>query len=301
MQDLLTQIDQTTGLLPQLWFLFSNGGWIVLAGVVIFILYELYIEEIQHQFMARQEWVFLSIRIPKTNQLSTLAVEQIFTQMHAISSNPSFAEKYVEGKTQVVYSLEIVSLGGKTSFIIRAPKKQQELVEAAFYAQYPGAEIGEVQDYLEHFKYDPEATNLELWGAEFTLTEHFTLPIRTYREFEHPSAEIKIIDPLKPLFEGLNAMKPHEMYAVQVLIRPISDDHWKPEGEEKARELILGKGDEHGGSLLGSFLGFMGEILAGVIVFFTPPSEEGHEEKGEDKKPDRHFSKLPDVRSEEHT
>lgn len=223
-----------------LWWFFSHGGWILFVVLTIRVLFEQYMDEIRKQYISTQEWVFLTIRVPKTNELSTLAVEQVFAQMHAIVGNATFAQKYVEGKVPLWYSFEIVSLGGKISFVIRAPKASKDLVEAAFYAQYPEAEVTEVSDYLENFAYDPESSVAEVWGTELVQNTDHALPIKTYRDFEHPTAKDKIVDPLKPLFEAMAKIAPHEFFAYQLVALPIADADWKPKAESKASELIEG-------------------------------------------------------------
>ncbi len=220
------------------WSVFKYGGWLLFVWAVLYILYKMYRGEIEHQFVHSQEWVFLNIKVPKENTTSTLAVESIFGQMHALHSSLTFAHKYVEGKTQLWYSLEIVSLGGKISFIIRAPKKMRELVEASFYAQYSNAEITEVEDYMANIEYDPDTSPFDIWGCEWKLLEDQVIPIKTYKDFEHPTAEEKIIDPLAPHFEALAKMAPYEFYGVQIIIQPLGDNEWKPKGERKVKELI---------------------------------------------------------------
>jgi hypothetical protein len=232
------------GTLGVLWLLFSRGGWAVLVFVVLYMLFKLYMGEIQHQYTHSQEWVFLNIKVPKENLLSTLAVESIFAQMHALHSSITFAGKYVEGKDQLWFSLEIVSLGGKISFVIRTPKKARDLVEAAFYAQYPTAEIAPISDYMENINYDPETSEFDIWGTEWKILEDEVIPIKTYKDFEHQAAEVKIIDPLNAQFEALAKMAPHEFYGIQIIIQPLADPEWKPRGENKVKELI-GEKVEH--------------------------------------------------------
>lgn len=220
-------------------FLFiSKGGWVLFVIGMIYILYRLYISEIREQYLHNQKWIFLSIKVPRENLASTLGVEAIFAQMHSLHVSPTFAEKYVEGQVQLWYSLEIVSLGGNISFVIRLPAKMRHVVEAAIYSQYPDAEIAEIADYFENFHYDPESTtDIEIFGTEWTLTDDEVIPIKTYRDFEHPAAEEKIIDPLAGFFEGLSKMEPHEFFGVQIIIQPLGDDEWKPKGEAKVKEL----------------------------------------------------------------
>lgn len=151
----------------------------------------------------------------------------------------TFAEKYVEGQiSQLWYSFEIISLGGKVSFIIRVPERMRHNAEAAVYSQYPTAEIAEVEDYMRHFKYDPEKTpDVDLFGTEWKMDQSYVIPIKTYKDFEHPAAEEKILDPLSHLFESLAKMEPHEFFGVQILCMPLADEEWKPKSELKVKEL----------------------------------------------------------------
>ncbi len=206
--------------------------------VIIYILYRLYYREIYSQWEHSLEWTYLQIRVPKENLTSTLAVESIFGQMHALHTSLTFANKYVEGKVQQWYSLELISLGGKISFVVRTPKKSKDLVEASFYAQYPDAEMTEIADYMQNLNYDPETSDINIWGAEYKLLDDDVIPIKTYKDFEHPSAEEKIIDPLASQFEALAKMSPHEFYGIQIIIQPLGDAEWKPRGEVKVKQLI---------------------------------------------------------------
>ena len=272
-------VVSAVGLVPgYLWWFFGHGGWLIFVGLTLWVLFQQYLEEIQDQYVKSMEWVFLNIRVPRTNELSTLAVEQAFAQMHAILTKATFAQKYVEGQIQAWYSLEMVSLGGKISFIVRAPKKHKDLVESALYAQYPGAEITEVADYVEKLDYEAETSSIDLWGTELMLVEDAGLPIKTYRDFEHPTAKDKIVDPLKPLFEAMAKMSAHEMFAVQTIILPVADADWKPKGEKKAGEIIEGPRPGHKAFNLLRF-------LAGIIK----PEEHAAAKEG------KNFSVLSDV------
>ncbi len=220
------------------------GKYILIPLFIFFVvsrLWRLYVKILQEEYLKNIEWSFLSVRVPKINELSTLAVEQVFQQIHTIVGSPSFAQKYIEGYVPLWYSFEIVSLGGKISFIVRMPIKYKQLVQSAIYAQYPDAEVTEVKDYLENFKPDLLEKDLELWGTELMLQNDEALPIKTYKDFEHMPAKEKIVDPLRALFEGLANVSGSELFAAQILIEPVKDTVWKPKGEIKARELIAGK------------------------------------------------------------
>ncbi|MCX6797515.1 MAG: hypothetical protein NTX98_03515 [Candidatus Doudnabacteria bacterium] len=217
---------------------FVYGGWVPFMVGLIYMLYYLYIHEIQAHFDRIQQWTFLEIKVPKINISSTLAVESIFSQMHALHRSLTFLERKVEGQFQLWYSLEIISMGGKISFIIRVPKSYTNLVQSAVYSHYPDAEIQEIEDYLKNLKYEGENPDIEIFGTEFKLSESHFIPIRTYEDFEHNVAEEKVIDPLKNLFETLQNLDPWEFFGIQILIRPTQDDEWKPKAKEYINKLI---------------------------------------------------------------
>ncbi len=223
----------------QIYFFFSHGGWALFIAGIMFTLWHEYLEEIQGQFVAGTEWVFLQIFVPKENKASTLAVENIFSQMHALHRSLNWGERFMEGKFQLWYSLEIVSFGGKVSFIIRAPKKAQHMVESAFYSQYPTAEIHEIADYMENFKLNPydDSSPYEFFGTEWKMSQDSVIPIKTYKDFEHPSAEEKIVDPLTNVIETMERVKPHEFLALQIMIQPIQNDEWEERAVRKIKEL----------------------------------------------------------------
>jgi len=230
-------------------------GWVLFViGFIVMFKFE-YMEEIQGQFVASTEWVFLKILVPKENKVSTLAVENIFSQMHVLHSALTFEEKYMQGKFQLWYSLEIISMGGVVSFIIRTPKKTQHLVESAFYSQYPSAEIHVIDDYMENFSLDVYKDNNEydFFGTEWKMKKDSVISMKTYNDFEHPSAEEKIIDPLTNVIETLERIKPHELLSLQILIQPIQNNEWELRAQTKIKELT-GEEIPHSASFIGFLL-----------------------------------------------
>lgn len=227
-------------------FIFEYYGWVIFVIGALYLLWKTYLLEIQHQYVRSNPNIFFQIRVPKDNLASTLAVETIFAQLHSLHVAKTFAEKYVEGHIQLWYSLEIISMGGKISFVIRLPQRMRHVVESAFYAHYPQAEITEVNDYMENFNYDPDDPNCpyEIFGTEWKLSQDDVIPIKTYKEFEHPAAEETVIDPLANFFEGMAKMEPHEFFGTQIIIQPLADEEWMPRGEKKVKELI-GAEPEH--------------------------------------------------------
>lgn len=210
-------------------FVTKYYGWVLFLWGFIFMMWVEYLEEIQGQFVGSTEFIFLKILVPKENKTSTMAVEAIFSQMHALHKSHTFMQKYMEGQVQLWYSLEIVSLGGNVSFLVRVPKKSRSLVESAFYAQYPTAVIAEVEDYMQNFNINPfdEKEVYDIFGTEFKMVNDSVIPLKTYKDFEHPSAEEKIIDPLANLIESMERIAPHEVIALQYLIKPIQNNEFE--------------------------------------------------------------------------
>ena len=160
--------------------------------------------------------------------------------MHAIHSSVTFAQKNLEGRVILPTGMEIVSLGGKISYIVRTYRQYVGLIEASFYAQYPDAEVTEVEDYMAGLTEWNDSSPWDLWGTELVMVKDWAYPLKTYIDLEHMAAEEKIIDPIAPLLEALSKADPHELMAVQFLIRPVADNDWVPHVKEVAQKL---KGD----------------------------------------------------------
>jgi len=159
------------------------------------------------------------------------------SKLHGIYSTPNLIEKWFEGKIQRWFSLEIISKGGNIHFLVRTPEKFRNLVEAQFYAQYPNAEIAEVEDYTAVLPSNIPSKDYDAWGTEFVLTQKDAYPIRTYPYFFEETKEEERIDPLASLSEVLSSLSPEEHIWIQILVRP-TDEKWKDEGERLVEKLI---------------------------------------------------------------
>ncbi|MBI4054320.1 MAG: hypothetical protein HY397_03260 [Candidatus Doudnabacteria bacterium] len=242
-------------------FLVARGGWIFLVLAGLYVAWLLFVEYKQIKFLKSTKWIFLTVDIPKENEQTFLAVEQIFAQLHAIHVNYTFGEKYFHGQVVLWISMEIVSFGGQIKYIFKVPERYRNLFESAFYAHYPDAEIQQVEDYINNVpNYDPKTSYYDVWGAEFKLKKEDAYPIRTYRAFEHQASEV-IVDPLAGVLEALSSCKPYEFMAAQFMIRPV-DEEWKEDARELVKELKGEKKEK-------PKKGFLGSILEGVFSGLT--------------------------------
>jgi len=227
----------TSSPLSVLWFVFKYGGFVFILWAIFFGLRQIWINSRQGKHAAKQEWVYLAIDVPKNNEQSFKAVEQIFTHLAGAARGGDFMDKYWTGYFQPTFSFELVSIEGYIQYIIRSPKLFQDLVEAAIYAQYPEAQITEIEDYTQGI--DPETfkeKGYDLWASQFGLVNDEAYPIKTYPLFEHQMSQLTV-DPLAAILEIFSRMGKGEQAWYQIIVKPGNDD-WKKKSDEKVKDLI---------------------------------------------------------------
>lgn len=220
------------------WWFFLHGGWIAVVIAVIYGIWWVYLDYIQTRFIINTKYVLLAVDVPKENEQTPKAVEHIFSHFHGIYKNPSWLEKYRDGYVQPTITVEIVSIGGYIQFLVRPPEAQRDLVEAAIYAQYPNAEISEVEDYVDQYPVKFPNDKFDMWGAEITLTADQSYPIRTYPMWEHSLTQT-FLDPLASTLEMMGRMKSGEQMWFQLVLRPNSTNAWRQKGLDLINKLIV--------------------------------------------------------------
>lgn len=218
---------------------FLLGLWWLWLPVLLFIIFfQAWIYYIQRKYWQTVNWILLEIKPPKDIERSPKNVESIFAGFWGVYGTVATkAEKYIQGKLQNYFSLEIVGLGGQIRFFIRTPIQFRNLVEAKIYAQYPKAEIQEVEDYTQNLPTGIFGKDWDLWGTVLQLTKPDAYPIRSYAEFTDIQSLQPFIDPMGNLMEVLSKLQRGEQAWVQILVRPVHDD-WKKEGERLVAKLI---------------------------------------------------------------
>ena len=197
--------------------------------------------------------VLLMLEIPKTNDKSELAAEQMFASLHGILRDAK--ELKANGGYQEHLSFEIASVGGRIQFYVWTPKALQSFVEGQIYAQYPQVQIRTTdEDYVTH-----ERQHSVVYTSEITLTDKEFLPIKTFQSFE--------VDPLAGITGTLAKLEDtNEEIWIQMLVRPVQDD-WHKAADSWARSVKAG-----GFNLLG---GGVGKWMAGLLEALWAPPEQG--------------------------
>jgi hypothetical protein len=221
----------------------------------------------------------LAIDIPRVTEQGPRAVENIFSHLAGAHQPASWTEKWIQGRTQDTVSVEIASIEGRVQYYVHTTRTFRDLVEASIYAQYPDAEITEVEDYTKKMptKY-PDAT-WDMFGTEMIPVKPDVYPIRTYPEFEDKvSGEFK--DPLAVLLESFSRLGPGEQAWYQIVLTPIDQKAFRTRGEAMIKKLTGQKIEEKHGAvekIIGAPFKLMSEILAtGGGSAHAPPKKDSN-------------------------
>ncbi len=181
------------------------------------------------------------LEIPRTNDKKELAAEQMLASLHGMLRNKR--ELRFEGGMQDHISLEMVAIGQRIRFYIWTPKHLQPFVEGQIYAQYPTVQIYEqTEDYATR-----KLTQSVVYTSELVLTDHETIPIKTFPSFE--------VDPLAAITATLAKLdEPEEEIWIQIVARPIPDD-WHKRGAKMIKRIQGGGGLFTGSGGTASYVG----------------------------------------------
>jgi len=123
-------------------------------------------------------------------------------------------------------SLEIVAQNKLIYFYVVVPRYLQQYIEQQIQAQYPHAQIEEVEDYnifIPHGK---------VLASRLSLIKPDVFPIKTYRKME--------ADPLNAITNSLSKLKEDEGAVVQIVARP-APKGWYAKGRKVVQEILAGK------------------------------------------------------------
>ncbi len=123
-------------------------------------------------------------------------------------------------------ALEIIAKDGLVKFYAVIPDYIQQYFEQQLHAQYPSAQITEVEDYNIFRPKGAIAT------APLVLTNTWILPLKTYKKMD--------TDPLSGLTNALSKVETTQGAAIQVMMRT-APKKWRYKSMHVAREMQKGK------------------------------------------------------------
>ncbi|MCK5084936.1 MAG: hypothetical protein KAQ64_04755 [Candidatus Pacebacteria bacterium] len=267
--------------------IFYLDWWWLFTPLALWPIFELaWVSYVQEKYIKNIEWKLLEIKIPKEMEKRPKTMEEFFSAIYSSLDVviDTLYDVYLAGMVDIWFSLEIVSIEGDIHFYIRTPIKSLGMIEAQIYAQYPEAEIKEVDDYVTDVPDDIPSKDYELWGTDLKLNKEDAYPLRTYKEFED-QASGEFVDPISNIVEGVSKLQKGEQIWIQILIRAVNDD-WKKEADSLVLKLIgrKEKNKKGGGflSLLASEIVDIGRYT--IFGFFSPQNmmEEGDKKEEKD-------------------
>jgi len=228
------------------WLFFFSVVWVPL--VIFEYAWGIWVRYVRSEWIRKQEKVLLEIKLPQETIKSPQAMELVLLGLYQTGGEGTPIDRYWEGKVRPWFSLELVSIDGDIHFFIWTFKSQRAVVESNIYAQYPGVEVHQADDYTEKIFFDP--AKFDIMGCKFEATSPDPLPIKTYVDYgldKDPDEEFKI-DPIAPLIEFMGTLKKGHQAWVQLVVRahtaektPTNNkypDKWKDESKELIKKII---------------------------------------------------------------
>ena len=192
-------------------------------------------------FIAGLDNMLLEVKFPRDIVKSPRAMEEVLTKLWTDSGETTFFNRVFQGQARPWFSLEMASFGGEVHFYIWCRREWREVVESAMYAQYPMAEITEVEDYTSFLPDKYPNDKYDVFGLEFGLSADDPYPIRMYEEFEYNiTKDLTFNDPMASILENFTRIGKGENLWLHIIIEPTGDT-WKKTGIELVKTIITQK------------------------------------------------------------
>ncbi|MCX6728751.1 MAG: type IV secretion system DNA-binding domain-containing protein [Candidatus Saccharibacteria bacterium] len=193
-------------------FLLQWYVWVPIVIVLLYLTWRNYRKVDEEVIDSESD--LLVLEIPKANDKSELAAEQLFASLHGILRDRE--ELKINRGKQEHLAFEVASIDGQIRFYAWVPRTLRSFVEGQIYSQYPSVQIRVAdEDYVKH-----ESKHSVIYSSEVTLIDSEVLPIKTFQNFE--------VDPLAGITGALAKLESTgEEVWIQILVRPIEDDWHK--------------------------------------------------------------------------
>jgi len=200
-----------------------NILFIILIVVVVVGLFAalVFFMRVKNSFRRKNDRkTILHINVPKNVESGPIVAEQIFATLYGgIIEDISFLQR-VFGKQQDYVSFEIANVDRVIRFFVAFPERLRNLIEGQIYAQYPDAEITEVEDYTVM---KDEAVAKNIVGAELGFYAPDVFPIKRYAQFEDKLTRVPV-DPLSSITSTLTKFdNPGDQAWIQIAVTPLPD------------------------------------------------------------------------------
>ncbi|MEA1929411.1 MAG: hypothetical protein U9M92_00780 [Patescibacteria group bacterium] len=246
-------------LLAQVWDVAIRWAPLWAPIVVIYLAIVMWFRYIRARFLRDKPWVLLEIKLPKQIDKTPQAMELAMGVFYQTRDHGNLLiDGWVKGETRTWFSLEIASFSGDIHFYVRTDKFFKNLIESQLYAQYPGIEIFEVDDYVDNISFGLPGSDWDLWATDYKLAKEDVLPIKTYIDYgmDKIVEEENKVDPMTAMIEYLGTVGANQQVWIQILAMAAKDRYkkegkvfskegWTAQGKRKVDELM--KRDKKGG------------------------------------------------------
>lgn len=212
--------------------------------LAVYWIYQITRQKKKIDFLKDKQYVIFKLLVPKNNEKTPLAAEQMFASLHGIHKPRSAFQDHI--------SFEIISRDRYIEFFVRTPIHLKDFVEGQIYAQYPHVEIIETEDYV-HLEPD-----LKIAMAPLQTNKPDPYPFKTFESFE--------VDPLSAITSTLSKVKLDEEIWIQILVKPV-DDIWRTKGISLINQIRSGSGaGTIAGEIKNVFFGLAKDILKEITT-----------------------------------
>ncbi len=212
------------------------------------------------EWFSKIRFVVLRILVPKNNEKTPLAAEQMFSAIHGIYRAENPYQEYI--------SFEIAARDKYIYFYVCTPTHLKDFVTGQIYAQYPTAEINEVDDYTLEEAEHVNSGSAKVAGTEISLTNNDVFPIKSFLNFE--------VDPLSAITSVLSKIERDEQIWMQIMVKPVPDD-WQSKGMKHIKAVKSGtvKGKNLSEIFWGTVARSLSAIFTTIMTGTTPESARG--------------------------
>jgi len=212
-----------------------------IPSVALFLLIKQREKNLRSEWESSKKYITLRIMVPRENEKTPIAAEQMFASMHGIYRDGSHFQDRL--------SFELIAREKLIQFYVRVPDHLRDFVEGQIYAQYPDVEINEVEDYVTE-----NAEELSVAGCELILNKNEVYPLKTFTSFE--------VDPLSAITAVLGKVDKDEQIWMQVIVMPVSDK-WQNKGISLISAIRSGR--PTGMGIFGSIVKGFFKILLDIV------------------------------------
>lgn len=233
-------------ILKSFWQPFYQFWWIILPVAFYFVFKLLWDDFVKTNWSNALEWTVIEVIPPKDLEKGPKLMESIFQGLAGVVVSYNAFEEWILGMFTDKFSFELVGSEGAVHFYIRVQKRYRNLVESQIYAQYPEAEIIEVEDYMNNFPRVVPNKDWNLWGSDLILQKEDAIPIRTYDKFEEDITG-EMIDPLAGFIELFASTTPGQHMWMQLIVQPLAEVWKEKDKQTKVIQRLAGRVAEERG------------------------------------------------------